>query len=257
MKLQNVKQLTQAELRALVTHEYQQAITPKKVRNYIQSMQKHGFWKSHPIVWFSHQGKKMIIWGHHRREAAVSLGIAAWGQEATDLTMEASIPLIQEENWSTWKVLETIKREVRTGNPDYMILKSYIDRGMSVAAASSVLSGQSASSTNHLERVKKGIFKVTTTDHADKLMAVIDSFPTHPVVRNCNFIKALSRCLFVPEFDFISMIRKIKINPALLENRSTIKEFSAVIERVYNYKTAKQIPLAFMADEVAKNRSAA
>lgn len=258
MKLLNVKLLTPSELKSMAVHEFQQAITPKKVRNYILSLQKHGFWKSHPIVWFRHKGKMMILWGHHRREAALALGINAWGQEAEGLTLYDSIPLIQEENWGTWKVLETLKREVRLGNPDYLKLKNYVDRGMSVSAASSVLSGDSASSHNYLQDVKKGIFKIQTTAHADKLLQVIEAFPDCPIVRNSNFIKALSRCLFVPQFDHNMLIRRIKAHPSLLENRSTIKEFSATIDRIYNFSTAaaKQLPLAFMADQVARERSA-
>lgn len=239
----------------MLIHEFQQVITPKKVRNYITSMKKHGFWKSHPIVWFRHKGKMMVLWGHHRREAAITAGVQA-GQEAEGLTLEQSIPLIQEENWGTWKIAETLRREVRLMNPSYLTLESYVLRGMSIGAASSVLMGSSAASSNFMEAVKQGTFEVKTTDHADKIVAVMEAFPGNPIVRNSNWVKALSRCLFVPQFDVKVLIKRMKVNPGLIENRGTIDEFSAVIERLYNFSSPKQIPLAFLADQVARQRSA-
>lgn len=242
-------------MKSMVSHEFQQQLTPKKVRNYIISMKKHGFWKSHPIVWFRHKGKMMILWGHHRCEAAINLGISAWAQEAVELTLEDSIPLIQEENWNTWKAHETIKREVRLGNKSYEILNHYVQKGVPYTIAASLLHGESGSSCNQTEKVKMGTFKVKSTALMEKISMVIDVAPENAVLRNFNFIRALSRCLFVPEFDIKLLMRKIKSYPHLLEARTSVKDSSLVIEKLYNYHQSNMIPLSFLADQCAKSRN--
>ena len=254
MKLSNVKIITLEELKSLNVHEFQRNINTAKVKQYMDSIRDNGFWKSHPIVYFICNGKKIIIWGHHRREACLALKCSAFAAEMQDVTKAESIDLIQAENWSTWKIGETVALEVRRGNPDYAKLMEYAKLGISISAASSLLSGDSASSNNYLKHIKSGDFKVKTTDHADKIAAIITKFPQNKIIRNSNFIKALSRCLFVKQFDCAAFMKKLATHPGELENRSTIPEFTDIIAGIYNKAARSPIPLRFLADQAAKER---
>jgi hypothetical protein len=254
MKLSNVKIITPEELKTLHVHPFQRNIKAIKVKQYMDSIRENGFWKSHPIVYFVYNGKRIIIWGHHRREACLALKCSGYAAEMQDVTKEESIDLIKAENWATWKIGETVALEVRRGNPDYIQMMEYVKLGMSVAAASSLLSGDSASSANYMKHVKTGDFKVKTTENADKIAAVLAKFPNNKIIRNVNFIKALSRCLFVPQFDCAAFAKKLGTHPGELENRSTIPEFTDIIAGIYNKAARSPIPLRFLADQAAKER---
>lgn len=255
MKLENAKLTPLDDLKSMQVHEYQRQIVTRKVKHYMDSMRENGFWKSHPIVWFRHQGKRMIIWGHHRRAAAVALKISAWTQEAAELTMEESIALIATENWSTWSMRETVMRECRRENPHYITLKEYVDQGLTIKAASSLLRGTSAGSGGYLEAVKLGTFTVKSTEQADIIVGLIRATKaSNPEVSNTHFIAALSRCLFVPEFDVSLFQRRLISNPGILEKRSNVQDFSREVERIYNFRSKSPLPVSFLADRNAAIR---
>ncbi len=257
MKLSTVKAITLTELKALSVHDVQRKINSANVRHYTECMQAHGFLSTHPIVWFKHQGKKMIVFGHHRREAAINAKCGAYAVEMTDVSMDETITLMRAENWATWKVRETVAMEIRIGNPHYVKLMEYVKAGISVAAASSILSGGSAVSTNYLKHVKAGTFRVRTTENADKILQILTKLPKNQIVRNGTFIKAISRCLLVHKFDSATFLRKLILNPGALERRSTIADFTDVIETIYNHASRNPLPLRFLADQAAKERNIA
>lgn len=255
MKFSPVKLLSLQEIKTMVVHEYQRQINSANVRQITQSIQANGFLPSHPLVWFRHEGKRMLVFGHHRREAAINAKSGAYAVEMTGVSLDETINLIRSENWGTWKVRETVAMEIRLGNPEYLKLMEYVKAGISINAASSMLSGESAASSNYMKRVKDGSFKVKCTRHADMIVMLLKKFPENKVIRNANYIKALSRCLYAPKFDIQVLIKRIVVNPGLLENRSTIDDATDVLEALYNHGSKSPIPLKFLADQAMRERT--
>ena len=237
-------------------HDFQRKINASNVHQITDSIRANGFWSTHPIVWFRHYGKPMIIFGHHRREGAVAAKSGGYAVEMTGVTLLETANLIRAENWGTWKVRETVELEARLGNPHYMKLMEYVTAGIAVSAAASMLCGETAGSSNQRKKVKDGSFKVKTTTHADAVITLLKKFPGDEIIRKQNFIKALSRCLFVPRFDINTFIKRAALNPGLVVNRSTVVDFTEVIESVYNHASKTPIPVKFLADQMARERAA-
>ncbi len=256
MKLGTVKPIAYHELKsAFVAHEYQRTLVPGKIRNYMASMRKYGFWKSHPIVWYSAGAKKVIIWGHHRREAALALKIGAFVQEVTEVTTGDTVEMITAENWSTWKTNDSLKLQVKLGNPDYITLQAYINRGLNFAVATSLLSGVAALGRGG-DIVRSGKFIVKTTDAAEIICGFVERMKPVTTVAGCNgLLMALEKCLRLPKFSLSELEKRILQNPSALERRTNIGDYLKLIESIFNFNNRNAIPLAFLADQDAKNRS--
>lgn len=257
MNIGTVKPVSFHQLRdEFVSHDFQRTLEPAKVRSYMKSIQKSGFWKSHAIAWFQVGKKKMIIWGHHRREAALALKVGAFVQEITNVSMGESIDMIVAENWATWKCKDSIKIQVRRGNPDYITLQSFIDRGLSLTSAVALLLGNSAPG-NSAAAVRAGDFKVKTTEIAEVIAGFVERMlPITKITSNAWFISALARCLKVKGFSLSVLEKKLTANPSALEHRANTGDFLKNIEAIFNYHNSKPIPLAFLATQTSKKETA-
>lgn len=253
MNIGTVKPVSFHQLRdEYVSHDFQRTLEPAKVRSYMKSIQKSGFWKSHAIAWFQVGKKKMIIWGHHRREAALALKAGAFVQEITGATMGETIDMIVAENWSTWKCKDSIKIQARRGNPDYIILQSFVDRGLAISSAIALLSGNSAIG-NSTSVVRAGDFKVKTTEVAEVVAGFVERMtPVTKITSNAWFISALTKCLKVKGFSISTLEKKITAKPSALECRANAGDFLKNIEAIFNYHNPKPIPLAFLATQKSK-----
>ncbi len=220
----------------------------------MKSMRKYGFWKSHPIVWFRVGTKKMIIWGHHRRDAALALKIGAFTQEVTGVTMAESIEMITAENWSTWRVSDSVKMQVKLGNPDYITLQQYIDKGLNMSAAVALLSETAYAGKG--ESIRAGTFKVSSTAAADVMVGFIERVSKVSSVASNNWlILALAKCLRCSQFSISDFERRVKLNPAALELRANTGDFMKLIEIIFNYGNRKPIPLAFLVEQCGKKQA--
>lgn len=259
MKFGTVKPVTSLSLKNdFVSHDYQRELRTPIIKDCIDNMRREGFWKSHPIVYIKRDGKNMVVWGHHRREAAMKLGITAYVSEMSDATYEQTVQLITDENWNTWKVKETIFREIQAGNPHYIRLYGFVKRGLTITCAADLLSGGSGNGCNNSVQLKKGGFRVTTTKRAELIVSLIERCQNeNPIIRNTNFVKALSRCMNVEVFSLPTFEKKLVSSPITIGRKSNIEDFSKAIEAVYNFQSRNPIPLAFMADQEARRRAAA
>lgn len=238
-------------------HFYQRGMKTPIAKQLAESMRKDGFWKTHPVVFFRHKNENVIVWGHHRLDVAAKLKIPAWIVEVTEVTYDQTIQMITDENWNSWALGETVRREVLRQNEHYLVLQSYLDRGMTISCAASLLSGESAASNNHNNDVRKGTFTVKTREKADTIIGLIERRQKDtPIVRHTNFVKALSRCMCVPQFSVQAFEKRLQSSPINIGRQSNYEDFTKAIEEVYNYRSSSAIPLAFMADQEARRRSA-
>lgn len=236
-----------------VPNHEQRPVNPIHVKRIASSMIKHGFLPSKPIQCYRRPDRKLIIVdGHHRFEAAKSLGFDFFYVVETEAAQEA-MPDVQRS--LSWKTGDFIRQYAMRGNKDYVVLSSYIHRGLPAAIAGSLLINQSAGSGNAAKVIPSGAFKVKTTDHADKILSLMEENPTTKVFSHVNFIKALSMCLWVNEFDFATFKKRAEQNWHMIPNCSNIPDFLQSIEEVYNFRAQLKHPIAHLAKKVARDRA--
>ena len=217
-------------------------------------MRIHGFIQAKPIHCYEKNGWHYIIDGHNRLEAARRLGIAVYYVVGD----ETQAGLIAAENIAVrkWGNAEFVNMYSVRGQKDYVVLAKYIGRGIPLMQAAALLYGQNADSNNALKAIQNGTFRVKSTDRIDSIVKTMDELESMTsVVTTRIFIAALSALLFVPEFDLSQLISRIRQNPHMLTKTATREQMLVQIEDIYNFRSSKKVPLAFMAKEALQARN--
>lgn len=225
--------------------------------NLEKSMLKHGWISAYPMhVIKGDDGKLKIQAGHHRFTVAKKLGIPAKYVVVDDCDIT-----IHELEKSTvnWSIEDYLTSFLRLGYPDYAIVKEYHDRtGIGISASISMLGGEQAASNNKYGQFKSGTYKVKDTYHAEKVAMVVKAVGEAGIKwsKARQLTNALSKILFVSEIDEKRLIQKIKKFPQQMEKQSTLEDYLHMLEGVYNFCSKEKTPLAFLAREESKKRSA-
>lgn len=239
-------------------HPKQRPIRDSHVQFLMGQMRKRGFLSSFPLMCVKVGQKIVVVDGHHRLEAAKNLGIILY-YNVEGLDCLDAIGDVNASN-SRWVLADFVRSHVVDGKPDYITLQKYVDCGVAVVMAASLLAGHSAGSNNVTSALVNGTFKVKTTRHIDIILSIRDTMHGYnDAVSTSNFMKALSLCLWLPEFDHTIFLRTLKRYPMMLQRLSNIHDFLKSIEAVYNYNARgrRELPIALLARQAAKARSAA
>jgi hypothetical protein len=196
-------------------------------------------------------GKIVIVDGHHRFFAAKSLGIPFYYVLEDDACQNA-MPDVNRSR--PWKVEDFVRQFAIRGIKDFAILQSYANRGLSCSVAASLLSGETAGSNNHNNKIRNGTFKIKSTKNADQILSLIEDNPTIDTFRHSSFIKALSMCQWLPEFDFGTFKSRVEANWHMLPKCSNVDDFLRHIEEVYNYRSHIKHPIAHLAKRLSSER---
>jgi len=237
-------------------HPSQQPLSTAHVSKLADAIRKNGFLPSKPVQVFAKNNRYTIIDGHHRFEAAKSLGVEFFFVEEPPCHAD----LIGQENslvrkWSNMSFVNFYKDK---GLKDYLELSYYLRFGFPLQSAGSLLNGESAHSGNAGRLIRNGTFKVKTTQSIDYIMQVInEAGHVAPELRKQAYIEAISMLLFVPEFDRTSLVKKILGLPKAITRAADRKQALQCIEEAYNFHRSSKVPLAFLAAEKMKERTAA
>jgi len=217
-----------------ISNQEQRPIHQRHVQSLISSMSRYGFFPSKPIQCYSSgNGKYIVVDGHHRLEAAKELGCLFYYVVETKRSQEA-MPEVNAGR--AWKNEDFVRQFAMRGLPDYIALQQYISRGLPLACAVSLLSGESAKSSNKIKDIKCGLFKIKTTINAEAILSLIERNPDAPVFRHSGFIKAISMLLWVKEFDLPTFQHRIELGGHKIPNCSNVDDFLAAIDEVCNYR---------------------
>lgn len=221
-----------------------------------QSMRKHGFIDAYPIhVIRTADGMLEIKAGHHRFDVASRLGLPVKYVICFDCATIHEL----EKATNQWNMNDYLVSFCRDKNPHYLELKNLIDEtGLRVTQGASLLRGEMAGSGNGIDQFKAGAFMVKTRELADRVRKIVLVAKRHNVecATNQYFINALSKMLFVSEFEDDVFIQKIKSHSHMLTRKATLAEYEQMIEDVYNRQNRNKINLAFLARESSKSRQA-
>lgn len=225
----------------------------------LRSMREHGWMPSSPAQCIRNgNGKLKVVRGHHRLDYAKQLGLPVYY-----VIDESCTAIFELENpKSTWTYRDYIAARAQSGDPDMAYVSTFMSvHNLPVGSALALLGnendrGRGKSNKSHL--VKTGGFKVTSIEHAEKVVAITDlcrdlgmKWATY-----ATFVAAVSMAVRVPEFDGELFRQRLHQYPAMMNKRSTADEYLEEIEALYNYRTRKPLPLVFTAKQLSSERSA-
>jgi filamentous hemagglutinin len=93
---ETAEKVDQVPLRSLVSRQGPSEMTGSKVKKLTKDMKENGFDPAHPIEVAEVDGKKIILDGHHRAEAATRAGIKEVPVKTKSVTLEQADNLNRE-----------------------------------------------------------------------------------------------------------------------------------------------------------------
>jgi hypothetical protein len=234
-------------------HEFNRDVN--KTKDLERSMKAHGFIPAYPLhVVRNGGGQLKVKAGHHRLTVAQRLNIPVYYVVCDDA---ASIHEL-EKGTVGWSMSDYLTSYCRVGLPDYLEVRRYCaETGISITQAISMLGGQAAGSGNLNNLFKDGKFKIKSRTHADQVAEIVLHMKSCGV-SFCNYrslVAAISKALYVPEVNAKQFMMKIKSHTYLITKQPNVQEYLKVLEELYNRQSKEKIPVAFLADEMAKSRN--
>lgn len=225
-----------------------------KVDGLVKKMRCNGFPPSMAIsVYRDKRGFLVINTGHHRLAAARILGIAVlyviehqWSPQELGDEADTATPWMIKDHVSMW---------AKEGKEDYQVLLRLESAGLNITQAASMLHGEAAGSGNAADYIKAGTFEIKTWDQVNAWLAMNEEFGERvPCVEHRTFVSCWSKCMFTPEFEQDVFIKRLRANPTMLEKCATEEQMFRLIEELYNFKSPRKIPLAFLVTSKSKER---
>jgi len=183
-----------------------------------------------------------IIDGQHRLAAARELGLPVYYKVSQQLS-EADITTLNvaQKNWQGPDYLHywTVK-----GRTDYVALTKFWERHptLSFSNAKMMLGG---STNNRAQEFRAGGWKASEQAYKGEQAAVLveriaAEVPTFKQPNHTGFVAAVYHCVAnVEGFDTKEFMRKILANPRALVPCASHKQFLAMFEEIYNYRTSE------------------
>ena len=228
----------------------------RKLDNMRSSMTKHGFIPAYPLHCAQGQrGKLVVKAGHHRLETAKQLKIPVHYVVTQDV---ASVHELEKAS-RAWSYKDFMLSHARAGSAAHLAIVDFANRtGILLSQATSMLGGESAVSHNMAEKAKDGSIVIGSTEHAELVGSIVIAMKAAGVgfAASSNLVNAISCVVYVPEFESDVFFHRVSTNLHMMIKQSTYMQYLDLVERVYNHGARNKIPLAFMAKELAKKRSA-
>jgi len=214
-------------------------------KDLLASMKRDGFRKVSPITCvITREGKLKIVNGHNRFITAQFLGLPV-EYMAYPETDEIN-PVEWSKQEKQWSMSNYVESYAHMGNENYAIVHEYCrNTGIPQQAAFSMFGGEAASSGNVGHRIKSGGFIIKTHNHPLQVARIVVTLAQYCEFSGAIFlIHAISKALFIPEFDLEKMIERIHKYPELLKKCRTLDEYIELLDLIYN-RNAKGSRLYF------------
>lgn len=223
-----------------------------------ESMRRHGWIDAYPAhVVINGNGKYKIKAGHHRFTVAKKLGLPIKFVICDD---NASIHEL-EKGTTPWNLADYLESYVRSGEPEYIFIKDYIDKtGLPLNSCLAMLHGQAAgSSGNVVNSFKAGTFAVKTTEHSDTVANIVGALKSEGAkwANTTLVVQTISKIVMADEIDNKRFLKKIKTcgSAANLKKQPNMQAYLEMFEEIYNYRNRDtRVPLAFVVNESARLR---
>ena len=229
-------------------------INPSKHKVIKKILKEQGFRKSMPIVCVRGKNKKLIVKdGQHRLKICEELGIKVWySVEDTDFdTAELNNSQVP------WTPMDYAKKWADLGKKDYMVGIKFIQAwNLPISKAFLILSGDvHGRMRSRTDEFRAGKFEIRDYDKANQIASLYASMMIiSPTLKTSRFLEALMSVSIIECFDPARLIQKSKLQRDKLLSYSTRDAYIDMIEKVYNYRSQKLVPLAIMARQAAQSK---
>lgn len=227
-----------------------------KTRWLEQSMQRHGWLNAYPLhVRRIENGQFEVIAGHHRLAVAQKLGIPVKYVEEKE---EVYIHEL-EKSTNAWTMKDWLTSHVRTGKEDYFAVMEYHKKtGISISMCISLLGGYAGGGRINNE-FKDGKFRVGDMAHAKTVGGIVIFCKAVgiPFARDKMFVSAISKVVWAEGFDPKIFKNKISAHMELMTKQASMKAYIDLLDLVFNRASRTRVPLAFNAEEAARQRAVA
>lgn len=222
----------------------------------LESMKEHGFMPSNPIQCIRNgSGKLQVVRGHHRLDYAKRLDLQVW--YVVDGT-NTDIYRLEGDASSRWSLKDFLDSRAKAGDKDCTAIRAFQRKHELTIGAAISLMGGAINANKKYEQVKRGTFRVASDlTNARIVVGVTDFFREVGVqfATSSAFVKAVAMVLMVPECKPEVLKHRIKLWPAGIQKRSTVKEYLQELDALYNYGAkGRRLPLAFKAEELSRQR---
>ena len=217
------------------------------------SMQRYGFLPAYPLHCRPRNGRLEIFDGHRRFSVAKELGLPVWFVVYDDGQLD--LPFINETQ-EKWNLSDYVGSRAQQGRSDYVELQEFSKTNeipLSIAAA--LLAGCAGVAGITLMRIRSGDFEIKDRDIAQRVASVYRSIKSiSRITRHAGFVNALTRCMRVKGFNASRLIENARKCPGKLVTQPDIQGFLRMLEEIYNFQSRAPIPLAFLANEMSKDK---
>lgn len=250
--MSNPKLNTTDNFKLFSENSEQRPLNKGHVRSLIASMTTHGYLDSKPIQVHKEGRKFVIIDGHHRFNAAKTLGYpftyVVDKPKAQETMADVNSKVLQ------WKLIDFLRLYAGRGIQSYQIALEYHARGIPCSLCVSLLAGNTCGGSRRVGMlIRNGEFEIKETAKIDKILKLIETFSgSIPTIASASFISALATCLSIDSFDFDRLVEKLHKAHHLIGDSPTKEKIFGYIEAVYNYNSTKKQPIAFKAAEVSR-----
>jgi hypothetical protein len=224
-------------------------------KNLEKSMKEHGFLDAYPLHCVRNgNGKLKIKAGHHRFDMAQKLGLPIKYVVSNDTATIHEL----EKATNKWTLKDYLISYWRAGYTEYHTLKEYHERvGISLYSCISMLGGESAGSHNLSKKFMSGEFEVKGMEHANTVAELVLHADRcgFKWARSQHFVSALSKIVWVINFDFEQLKNKIQSHTSLMRQQATTHDYINMLDTVYNRNNSHRMPLAYLAEECARKRN--
>jgi hypothetical protein len=229
----------------------------KKTAKLEQSMREEGFITAYPLHCVKNgNGKLKIKSGHHRFYVARKLGIPAKYVVCDD---NASIYKLEGAT-VPWSLMDYCTSHELSGKAEYQrLLEYHAWTGIPINMCAALLMGYTAKGAGgHTKSVKEGTYKVNNNStYAYSVAEIVLHCKKEGIIFAINnlFVNALSRVVWVNDFDVAVFKEKISRYTELMKKQATMKDYMLLIEQVYNHNSkGRRLPVVFLADEIMRQR---
>jgi hypothetical protein len=227
----------------------------KKHRKLFESMKNYGFLRSHPISCIrDSKGKLHVKDGQHRLAFAEVLNLPVyWVEEVVDYDIAAI-----NTTGVSWNTKDYAEKFAAQGSKPYIDGLAFAERhGLPVGIAFSILSGNTGFSNISTE-FKTGKFTIRDWQWAETVASVYGPLGAlEPKIRNARFLEACMQVTRVAGFDSKRMVEGAERCRELLVQYSSRESYVEMLEKIYNFRKSKLVPLKVLATMAMRERNAA
>lgn len=183
-----------------------------------------------------------IIDGQHRLNAAMKLGYDVHYEVVPGLSLKDVMSI--NTNSKSWALVDFIDSYIELEKPDYVILKTFMDRyHMGATLSAALLSGFASlrGGWNMSMAIREGTFNVGLLEQAEKIadqVVELQKYSDFKLSRDREFILALLKLNKNNAFDFERLVAKLRMFNLKIEKRPSDKYYLILIEELYNFKTS-------------------